>query len=369
MSRYMGLEALISRLGDAGGSDLYLKVGSPPAMRVHGEIRRLRMPAMTAADTEAMAREVLPFRKWDVLSEEGDAEAGVSFDGIGRFRINVYRQRGVTGLVLRRVATAVPDIEELGLPEIVRQLANETRGLILVTGPSGTGKTTTIASMIRHINQTRRWHIVTLEDPIEVMHDDGRCLIDQREIGTDIGSYAAGLKYAVRQDPDVIFIGEIRDEQTAEAAMRAAETGHLVISTLHTLDATETVNRMIDLFSTARQQQARRAFAGVLKGVISQRLVRRADGKSRVPAVEVLVANGRVAELIVEPGRTNALDDLIREGDAWGMQTFDQSLLSLVRAGVVNVDDAELVATNRHDFVLALTSGNQSNSAFSVAAR
>jgi twitching motility protein PilT len=261
----------------------------------------------------------------------------------------------MTGVVIRRVITRIPEIEELGLPPVVTRLAEEPRGLVLLTGPSGTGKTTTIAAMIGHINRNRRCHIVTLEDPIEVVHEDGLALIDQREVGTDMPSYADGLKYAVRQDPDVIFIGEIRDEETAEAAMQAAETGHLVISTMHTTDARETVSRLIDLFPVGRQRQARYSIAATLSAVVCQRLVPRADGEGRLPAVEVLVVNGRVVDLILDPARTDHIHEVIREGGFYGMQTFDQALLELVRSRSVTIEDAQLAASNRHDFMLALT--------------
>jgi twitching motility protein PilT len=354
----MKIEDLVVRLVDAGGSDLYLKVGVPPAIRAHGELMPTDLPLLTADDTERLARQVLPPVKMDVLARTGDTEAARSFDGLGRYRINAYSQRGMIGLVLRRVVTTIPSFRALGLPPVVRALAEEVRGLILVTGPSGTGKTTTIASIIGHINRIRRWHIVTLEDPIEVIHADGRCLIDQREVGSDIPSYEAGLKYVVRQDPDLVFIGEIRDEQTAEAALRAAETGHLVISTLHTIDATETVNRLIDLYPATRQRHVRRALAGSLRGVISQRLVRRSGGQGRIPAVEVLVVNGRVADEIIEPGQVDAIVELIETGRSYGMQSFDQSLVDLVRRGLVDLEDAQQAATNPHDLALALTSSH-----------
>ena len=350
-------QELVAHLVEAHGSDLYLKSGSPPAIRVHGEVVLLDLPQLTPEDTQEAAKELLSPARLETLRTRGDAETAITYPGMGRYRINVYRQRGVVGVVARRVITVVPQLDDLGLPPVVAELASELRGIVLVTGPSGVGKTTTIAAMIGHINRTRPWHIITLEDPIEVVHSDAMCLIDQRGVGTDIPSYAAGLRHAVRQDPDVIFIGEIRDEQTAEAAMLAAETGHMVISTMHTVDATETVNRIIDLFPAPRQFQARRTLAGTLRGVVSQRLVRRGDGSGRVPAVEVLVVNGRIAELIVEPGKTDAIAQIITEGASYGMQSFDQALVALVAEGIVSLDDAQSAATNRHDFMLALAQG------------
>jgi len=237
---------------------------------------------------------------------------------------------------------------------VMRQLGDSQRGLVLITGPTGTGKTTTIASMIGYINRTRRAHIVTIEDPIEVMHEDDLSIIEQREIGLDTESYAAALKHVIRQDPDVIFVGEIRDGDSALSAIQAAETGHLVISTLHTTDATETINRVLDLFPAQQQREVRTSFAGALRGIVSQRLAPRADGKGRVPAIEVLVANGRVYERIIDPEATMEIRDIVREGEYYGMQTFDQSLVRLVQDGLVTEEDAKRVATNPHDFVLAL---------------
>jgi twitching motility protein PilT len=351
----MEIESLLKRVVDSGGSDLHLKVGLPPLIRIHGELTPLDLPPLGLEDTRTIADLLLPADKRAQLSDAGDAEVARSFEGLGRYRINAYLQRGMVGMVLRIVTGQVPTIEELGLPPVVRSLAEETRGLILVTGPAGTGKTTTIAAMIAHINETRRCHVITLEDPIEVIHRDGLASIDQREVGTDMPSFAAGLRHALRQDPDVLFIGEIRDVTAAEAAIGAAETGHLVISTMHTLDASETLNRIIDLFSGPRQAQVRQTLAGSLRAVICQRLVPRRHGRGRVPAVEVLVVNGRVADLIVEPGRAGGLAGIMVEGGSYGMQTFDQALIELVRAGLVEIDDAEVAASNRHDFGLALS--------------
>jgi twitching motility protein PilT len=225
---------------------------------------------------------------------------------------------------------------------------------VLVTGPTGTGKTTTIASMIGHINRTRRAHIVTIEDPIEVVHDDDRAIIQQREVGLDTDTYAAALRHVVRQDPDVIFVGEIRDPESALSAIQAAETGHLVISTMHTIDSTETINRLLDLFPAQQQREVRTSFAGALRGIVSQRLVTRADGKGRVPAVEVLIATGRVYDRIIDPEATIEIRDIIGEGSFYGMQTFDQALVGLVESGVVTEEDARFASTSPHDFVLAL---------------
>jgi twitching motility protein PilT len=266
----------------------------------------------------------------------------------------VFRQRGLVGLAVRRVRSEIPSFEELLLPEVMKDLSESPRGLVLVTGPTGTGKTTTIASMIGYINRTRRAHIVTIEDPIEVVHDDELSIIQQREVGVDTESYGAALKHVVRQDPDVIFVGEIRDAESALSAIQAAETGHLVISTLHTIDCMETINRVLDLFPASQQKEVRTSFAGALRGIVSQRLAPRADGRGRVPAIEVLVNTGRVFDRIVDPEQTEQIRDVIADGGFYGMQTFDQALVRLVREGFVAEDEARRIATNPHDFDLQL---------------
>jgi twitching motility protein PilT len=309
---------------------------------------------MTTSDTENAAHELLTESKAFEFKSSNEADVAYTLPGVGRFRVNVYRQRGNVNLAIRRVRSDIPTFEELHLPRAVETLAAEPRGLVLVTGPTGTGKTTTIASMIGWINANRRSHIVTIEDPVEIVHDDILSIVDQREIGMDTDSYRAALKYVVRQDPDVIFIGEIRDPETVEAAIQAAETGHLVISTLHTLDSTETVNRIIDLFPTESQRQVRLSLAGSLRGILSQRLIPRADGKGRVPAVEALINTGRVAERILNPEQTSSITDVIAEGEFYGMQTFDQALLKLVEQRLVSPDDAAEAASSRHDFMLSL---------------
>jgi twitching motility protein PilT len=339
---------------EVGASDLHLKVGLPPIVRVDGELLRTPFDTLTPADTEAAAAELLPEAKAREFRETNEADFGHTAEGMGRFRVNCFRQRSLVGVAIRRVRSDIPTFEELLLPPAAEALASEHRGLVLVTGPTGTGKTTTIAAMIGWINEQRSAHIVCVEDPIEVVHDDVRSIVDQREIGLDTRSYSAALRHAVRQDPDVIFIGEIRDAETAEAAIQAAETGHLVISTMHTLDATETVNRMIDLFPPQQQREVRASLSASLKGVLCQRLVARSDGKGRVPAVEVLINTGRVAERILDPEQTNTIVDVIVEGEFYGMQTFDQALVTLVQQGLITPDDAADTATSPHDFMLAL---------------
>jgi twitching motility protein PilT len=350
----MDVTELLRYTVEMGASDLHLKAGNVPFVRVDGELLPSPYPAISPSESEAYANSLMPEHKRREFEASNEADFGYTMPGVGRFRINVFRQRGMVGMAIRRVRSEVPTIEELLLPPVIAVLAESPRGLVLVTGPTGTGKTTTIASMIGHINRNRRAHIVTVEDPIEVVHDDDRSIIQQREVGLDTESYAAALKHVVRQDPDVIFVGEIRDPESALSAIQAAETGHLVISTLHTIDCTETINRILDLFPPVQQREVRTSFAGALRGIVSQRLVSRADGKGRVPAVEVLVATGRVFDRIVDPSATEEIADVIAEGDFYGMQTFDQCLVKLVQQGLVTEDDARRASTNPHDFNLAL---------------
>ncbi len=339
---------------EMGASDLHLKAGNVPFVRVDGDLMPAPFGTLEPDDTEEAAKALMQPHKAREFDETGEADLGYTLPGVGRFRVNVFRQRGVVGLAVRRVRSEVPSFQELRLPAVMRELAESPRGLILVTGPTGTGKTTTIAAMIGHINVSRRAHIVTVEDPIEVVHDDVLSIIQQREIGLDTESYAAALRHVIRQDPDVIFIGEIRDPISALAAIQAAETGHLVISTLHTIDCTETVNRVLDLFPPEQQREVRTSFAGALRGIVSQRLVTRADGKGRVPAIEVLINTGRVYDRIIDPEATVEIVDVIADGTFYGMQTFDQALVKLVREGAVTRDDARRTATNPHDFDLVL---------------
>jgi twitching motility protein PilT len=345
---------LLRHAVEVGASDLHLKAGNVPFVRVDGELSPTAFGAMSAADTESAALAVMPEHKRRVFEATSEADFGYTLAGVGRFRVNVFRQRSMVGLAIRRVRSEVPTVAELMLPPVIAELADSSRGLVLVTGPTGTGKTTTIASMIGHINRTRRAHIVTIEDPIEVVHHDDRAIIQQREVGLDTDSYAAALRHVVRQDPDVIFVGEIRDPESALSAIQAAETGHLVITTMHTIDSTETINRLLDLFPAQQQREVRTSFAGALRGIVSQRLVTRSDGKGRVLAVEVLVSTGRVYDRIIDPEATIEIRDIIGEGGFYGMQTFDQALVGLVEGGLVTEEDARFASTSPHDFVLAL---------------
>jgi twitching motility protein PilT len=341
-------------LVDKEGSDLHLKVAGPAYIRIDGQLSEIHdLPRLTPRDTERFALDLLSGRALEHFQagEEADCAYGVS--GLGRFRVAVFRQRGSVGLVLRRVLPGTTDFATLGLPPAVRKLAEEHRGLVLVTGPTGSGKTTTTASMIGHINASRRCHIVTVEDPIEVLHADRLSLVDQREVGVDTADFASAMRSVARQDPDVIFIGEMRDQETVHAALQAAETGHLVISTLHTTDATETVNRIIDFFPPHQQQQARLSLANSLQGVVCQRLVPGAAG-GRVAAIECLVMTTRLHEFIIDPMKTGLISEAVAEGSYYGMQTFDQHLLALLSDGRVALRDALEAATSPHDLRIAV---------------
>jgi len=344
---------LLKEAADKQASDLHLKAGAPPFLRIHGDLVPVGTETLTAADTERIALEIMDQRMAGRFIETNEADFAYSLDGVGRFRVNVFRQRGSVGIVMRRVLPSSQTFDKLNLPPVVARLAEEPRGLLLVTGPTGSGKTTTCAAVIDHINSTRRCHIVTVEDPIEIMHSDKLALVNQREIGVDTEDFASALKRVARQDPDVIFIGEMRDPETVSAALRAAETGHFVLSTLHTVDATETINRIIDFFPSDQQKQVRLSLAGTLRGIVAQRLLQRAEGAGRIPAVEVLVMTGRAFDFIVNPEQTHLLEEVIAEGEYYGMQTFDQALLVLYRNGAVTFEEALGVSSNPQDFRLS----------------
>ncbi len=349
------LDTCLHNLNDLGGSDLHLKVGSPPRVRVNGILRSLPgQPIIDPSLVQEIAVSILSPAMYEDFQKKFELDFAYSVNGLGRFRVNIFRQRGSISFVMRMVLTEVPTCEELGLPEVVTRLANESRGLVLVTGPTGSGKTTTLASMIAHINQTRECHIVTIEDPVEVLHKDDLASINQREIGLDAYDFASALKAAMRQDPDIILVGEMRDIETVEAALRAAETGHLVLSTLHTVDSTETINRIVDFFPPYQQTQVRVALAGSLKGVICQRLISSSDGQSRVAALEVMVSNGRIQQCIIDPLKTSEIAEIVADGDYYGMQTFDQSLAKLFASGSIDLKSAMAGASNPHDLKLML---------------
>jgi twitching motility protein PilT len=349
------LDALLRTLAEAGGSDLHVKVGSPPRLRLDGTLKRVPAEAdLTPEDTQAMADAVMRPDVRERFTASADVDFAYAIPSVGRFRVNAFRQRGSVAMIFRLVRSSTTSFEDLGLPDVVGRLALEHRGLVLVTGPTGSGKTTTLAAMIDHINRTRECHVITIEDPIEVLHEDRLASINQREIGVDADSFATAMRAAMRQDPDVILVGEMRDEETVAAALSAAETGHLVLSTLHTIDAAETVNRIVDFFAPHQQQQVRMALAGSLKGLICQRLVPRADSQGRVPALEVLVNNGRVQQCITDPTTTGELHDIVADGEYYGMQTFDQALVGLLESGAVDLRGAMAAASRPHDLKVLL---------------
>ncbi|MEX2659203.1 MAG: PilT/PilU family type 4a pilus ATPase [Acidimicrobiales bacterium] len=351
----VGLDELLEHLCLSQGSDLHVKVGARPHIRVGGRLEATSFPMLVPADVERMAAAVLVEDRAEEFARTNEADVAFSIGGLGRFRVNVYRQRGTVALVFRRVATLIPGFAELGVPDVVGALADEHRGLILVTGPTGSGKTTTVAAMIDHINHTRAVSVVTIEDPIEFVFNDDKALVNQREVGSDTGGFAEAMRRVLRQDPDVIFIGEMRDPETVQAALAAAETGHLVLSTLHTADAIETVNRIVDFFPSHQSRQIRLSLATSLRGIVSQRLLERRDRQGRVPAVEVLLNTGRVADRIIDPSvGGDAISEIMADGAFYGMQTFDQSLFALIRDGWVTVRDAMASATNPHDLRIAL---------------
>jgi twitching motility protein PilT len=335
------------------GSDLHVKVGTPPKFREAGALVPLDRTPLTHFETEAIGNAIVPSDRMERLRTTGEVDFAYSLAGVGRFRANVFRQRGSISAVLRKLRFGGPSFEDMGLPDVIRRLAEEVRGLVLVTGPTGSGKTTTLAAMIEHVNHTRQCHIVTIEDPIEVLFRDDVASINQREVGNDTESFLAALRAALRQDPDVILIGEMRDPETVRTALQAAETGHLVLSTLHTLNATETVNRVVDFFPPTQQGQIRLTLAGALRGIVCQRLVPTPDG-GLIPSHEILVNNGRIAERIADGDKTAEVHEVIAEGEYYGMCTFDQSLLGLVRAGTVTADAALAASSNPHDFTLQL---------------
>ena len=341
---------------ESGGSDLHLKVGSSPYVRIDGRLVPAPFGVITSELAEAIVQKILPAARVEEFRATNEADFGLSAGALGRFRVNVMRQRGNVGLTLRRVPTDIPSITSLALPASVQRLSDEPRGLVLVTGPTGSGKTTTIAAMLDHINETKPVNIVTIEDPIEVLHTDKRAIVSQREIGIDTLDYPSAMKHVLRQDPDIIFIGEMRDPDTVSAALAAAETGHLVVSTLHTINAAETVNRIIDFFPAYQQRQVRLSLAASLCGIVSQRLLPKVGGLGRVAAVEVLVMTGRVFERMVDSESGDEIEEIIAEGDFYGMQTFDQALLALCKQGTVEMRDAIAVASHPHDLRIALQS-------------
>jgi twitching motility protein PilT len=336
------------------GSDLHIKVPARPLARIHGQLTPLEQyERMKPDDTQRVLRDMLKDPdKIEEFARENEVDFAYSVEGLARFRVNAFKQRGSISIALRVIPFSVRTFDELGLPPVMKELAEEERGLILLTGTTGSGKSTTLAAMIDHINESRSRHIVTIEDPIEYLHTDRNSIINQREVGMDTASFSRAMRRVLRQDPDVILIGEMRDEETVRSALSAAETGHLVLSTVHTLDASESVNRIIDFFPLHEQSQARAMLGGTLKGVVSQRLVATPKRDGRVAVCEILRMTGRARDMILDPDETGRLREVIAEGEFYGMQTFDQALLRHYEAGRVTMEDALRVATSPHDFKL-----------------
>jgi twitching motility protein PilT len=336
-------------------SDMHFKVGSPPLLRIHHEIKPTKFRPLTPSDTKQLAAGLLGKEADDALRDLKSHDSAFSLASGQRFRVNIFRQRGTLSVVMRVISATIPTVEELGIPAVVKDIAMEPRGLVLVTGITGSGKSSTLAAMVNHINHTRRAHILTVEDPIEFVHEDKLCSINQRELGSDTDSFAEALRQGLRQDPDVILVGEMRDLETVDIALKAAETGHLVLSTLHTLDAAQTVNRIIDVFPAEQQQQIRLQISTTIKGIISQRLVPRADGKGRVAAIEVLRTTATVRNCIQDPEKTAMLKDAMEKGrSVYQTQSFDQHLADLYKSKIITREVATENSANPADFERAL---------------
>ncbi|MHB8882653.1 MAG: type IV pilus twitching motility protein PilT [Thermodesulfovibrionales bacterium] len=359
----MDINELLKTAHSMGASDVHVKVGSYPILRIDGELSALSTAGrLSQEDTLKIAFSVMSPAQRETFKKRNDIDLAYSVPGLGRFRCNIFIQRGTIGLVFRVISMRIPTIEELFLPEIIKKISLEPRGLILVTGTTGSGKSTTLAAMIDNINSSKTEHIMTIEDPIEYLHRDKSSIVNQREIGNDTESFSKALRAALRQDPDVILVGEMRDFETIQTGLTAAETGHLVLSTLHTIDAAETINRIISVFPPYQHKQVRMQLASVIRSIISMRLVPRADGKGRVPAVEIMIATATIKDCIVDPDKTKMINDVIAQGAIhYGMQTFDQSLFNLFKSGFITYEEALRRATNPDDFALKVK-GIQSTS-------
>ncbi len=351
----LNLDELLKMAVEANASDVHLKAGIVPVMRKHGKLRPLSpdLPGLTGEAIESLVKELMTPKQYQEYQEKKEMDLGYGIRGLGRFRMNVFRQRGSTTVVIRNVPYSVPQLADLNLPPVVNKIAKHERGLILLTGATGSGKSTTIAALIDYINNTKNRHILTIEDPIEFLIRDKRSIITQRELGVDTNSFATALRSSLRQDPDVIFIGEMRDKETMETALQAAETGHLVLSTMHTVNCEESINRIVSVFPDGQQKQIRLQLGAVLRAIISQRLAQRADGKGFVPVVEILVNNTRVREMIEHPEKTKEIPLALEEGFVtFGTQTFDQSLFELVTQEVINYEEAIRLTDNGEDFAI-----------------
>ncbi len=350
----MDLNQILLEALQVNASDVHIKVGLPPIFRVNGALRFMKdVKPFDQNQVSKMALGIMNEWQKDRFIKSKEVDMGYEIYGMGRFRINIFQQRGKIRIALRIVPYKIKGLEDLNLPSVIGKISLENRGLVLVTGTTGSGKSTTLATMIDLINQQRTCHILTIEDPIEFVHEDKKAIVDQREVGSDTVTFADALRSALRQDPDVILVGEMRDFETIETALTAAETGHLVMSTLHTIDAAETINRIISAFPPYHQQQVRLQLAAIIKGIIAQRLVPKADGLGRVPAVEVMVSTARTRECVIEKEKTNEIKDAITKGyTTYGMQSFDQSLMSLLKRGLITYDEALRQSSNPDDFAL-----------------
>jgi twitching motility protein PilT len=352
----MDINDVLRQAVEMSASDVHIKVGLPPVIRRFGALIPLRdRDKLTNDDISSMAYSLMNQYQQAKFDTTNEIDLAYGLSGVARFRVNCFRQRGSYGMVLRVVPTDPPSLDELHLPEVIKKISLERKGLILVTGTTGSGKSTTLAGMVDHINTYRNCHVIAIEDPIEFLHKDRKCIINQREVGADTNSFAMALRAALRQDPDVILVGEMRDRETIDIALTAAETGHLVLSTLHTLDAVETIMRIVSQYPPHQHLQVRLQLAAVIKAVISQRLLPKIDGQGVAPAAEILISTGRIRECITDETRTSDIPDAIAEGlIAYGMQTFDQSLMALVKDGSVSYSEAMRQATNPNDFALRM---------------
>ncbi|HMH85076.1 MAG TPA: PilT/PilU family type 4a pilus ATPase [Gemmatimonadaceae bacterium] len=346
-------KSVLQHMIQANASDLHLKVGRPPTLRIDGHMMSMELPALKQEDLRSLAEQIMAPKNIKEFSEQKESDFALAVPGIGRFRVNAYQQRGTIAYALRTVPFQAKTIAELNLPEVCERIALMPRGLVLVTGITGSGKSTALASMLHYINQNRHANIITIEDPIEFLHRDIKSSINQREVGTDTNSFGQALRRVLRQDPDILLVGEIRDLDTLDTALKAAETGHLVFSTLHTTDATQTINRVLSFYPPHQQTEVRYMLSTALRAIISLRLVRRADKKGRVPAAEILMNTEAVRDQIRDISKALNIPDLIKEGGvAYGMQSFDQSLMNWYHKGVISYDDALFAATNPAEFAL-----------------
>ena len=354
------LEELLTYLHEVRGSDLHLKPGAAPHVRVDGQLKPAPFDAPAPGVVESLASSILDAARQNDLATTGEASSGFSVSGLGRFRVAIHRQRGSLAMVVRRVPPEIPDLDELGLPPQVERFTEEEKGLLLVSGPPGSGKTTTVAAILDRINRNRSCHILTVEDPIEVLHADEQAIVTQREVGSDTAGYAAAVRSGLRQDADVIFVGELVDAETARAALTAAEVGHLVISTMRAASVADTVTRLVDLFPATEQAQARQSLVATVRGVVNQRLLERADGRGRAPAAEILTGTSKVIDCLADPIRIHELEQVLVDGHYHGMQTLQQALVDLVKDGMISLQDALAASTRPEDLRIALSAAGVS---------